>query len=107
MFTSFEAATEPPTGARRNAGGPHMVAVVSDSPLARTGLAQFLALEPTLTVQSTVESLAALQQSGEHPDIVIIDLHVRNAHGIGAMPWAVLTPGNAVIMLCPVAAGGV
>ena len=92
--------TELPIGARPDADGQLMIAVVSDSPLARTGLTQFLALDPTVTLESTVDSMGALRQSGVRPHIVIIDLHARHAGEPGVPPWSLLPPGSAAIVLC-------
>jgi DNA-binding NarL/FixJ family response regulator len=92
--------TELPPPTRADSHAPLMIAVVSSSPLVRTGLAQVLGEEETMTVVCVVDSIAAVQHRDQRPDLVIIDLYGQRGNGFGPSFWGLLPPGSAAIVLC-------
>jgi DNA-binding NarL/FixJ family response regulator len=76
------------------------VAIVSSSPVVRSGLAQVLAEAPGLDVRYQVDSIAALSDQQRPPDLVVIDLYGRRGERIGAHFWALLPGGSRAVALC-------
>lgn len=62
----------------------YRVLVVDDHPIVRRGLRQLVADEPDLEVVGEAEdATGALQQlRATHPDLVIVDLSLKNGHGL-------------------------
>ena len=67
-----------------NSDTPAKILIVDDHPMVRDGLSARIANEPDLTICGEADDVAdALRQFSElHPDLVIVDISLKNGHGI-------------------------
>ncbi len=78
------------------------VVIVDDHPVVREGLAGFLGLYDDVAVVAQVATVDdAVAASRAHvPDVVVLDLELREGHGLAALPrLRALDPAPAVLVL--------